>query len=1174
MNGRRRVVVGVVAGMLVAAILLLRLAVSDPDAAILLLCAVPTALLAAEFGLRGGLAAAVLSFGIVAAWAGSESASVGAAGYITRAVTFAMVGGVIGWFTDRRRAIEQQNTRQFELSLGLLAVAGFDGYFKRVNPAFEAALGYSAEELCSRPLLDFVHPEDRERTEAEAAKLASVGTDTIGFQNRYRAKDGSYRWIEWTTKAVASEQLLYAAARDVTERVLTERYMQVDAASARVLADSPSIAQAAPELLRVIGEGLGWPVAAFWMPAGEGPEARLRCTALWTGAGVGATRFAAASERLRLARGAGLPGRVWESGEACWVPDVTAEPDSEAAAADGLHASILLPVRGGDGVLAVMELLSHEVRPPEPGLLGRLDALSVRVGEFIERRAAEAALAASERATRQILTAAHDAFVAMDSDGVITDWNPQAESTFGWPEREAVGRELADTLIPERNREAHRRGLKRFLATGEGPVLGRRLELTALHRDGREFPVELTISAIPIAGGHSFNAFLRDITERKQVEQQLAVARDQALEASRMKSDFLATMSHEIRTPMNGVIGMTALLLDTELDATQREYAETVRASGDALLTIINDILDFSKVEAGRLDLEEIDFDLRKVVEQVAGLLGDAAHDKGLELVALLPPGMPTSMRGDPGRLRQILTNLVGNAIKFTDAGEVVVRAEVAEEDAGDVLLRFEVTDTGIGIDRATLARLFEPFSQADSSTTRVHGGTGLGLAISKRLAELMGGTLSAESELGRGSTFTCTVRVRGRPEPVREAPREDAHLAGLRVLIVDDNATNRTLLERQVASWAMVGASASSAAEALELLHGAEASGTPYDVVLLDMEMPRMNGLELARAIRAEPALTSLPLVLLTSSARRGAAAAAKRAGISAFLTKPVRQSQLHDALVTVIGGKPVAAPLVTRHTIAEARARARPRLLVVEDNAVNQQVAVGMLAKLGYRADVVANGIDAVDAVGRFGYGAILMDCQMPVMDGYAASARIRERERDGARVPIIAMTAAALKGEREKCLAAGMDDYVSKPVKLGELKQALDRWVGGADHADPAEPRAADALDPFDPEVVAMLRSLTPAGQQDSFLSLTRLFMTSAAALLETLRAAIARDDAAAVARVAHTLKGSAANLGATPLADACRQLEEELSAGLEGTLPTVARVELEFERARKWLAEEES
>jgi PAS domain S-box-containing protein len=1094
--------VAAVAGLLFAAIVLLRLAVADPESTILLLCVLPTALLAAEFGLAGGVAAAGLSSALVAAWAVVATPPLGLTGGVTRALTFLVAGGAVGWVIDRRRATEERSTRHFELSLDLLGVAGFDGYFKRVNPAFERALGYSAEEFCSRPFLDLVHPEDRERTAAESARLADAGVDTVAFQNRYRAKDGSYRWIEWTVKPVAAERLLYAAARDVTDRKQTEHYLAIHHEATRVLAESPSSAQAAPALMRVVGEELGWAAGTFWTPVHESTAPELRCSASWHGAGATASRFAEETRRLRLAPGEGLPGRAWESGLARWVPDLPSEPDS------------------------------------------------VRV---------EPALAVSERQTRKILTTAHDAFVAMDRNGVITDWNPRAEVAFGWPREQALGRDLAETIIPERYRERHRLGIAHFLASGEGPVLDRVVELAGLHRDGHEFPVELTISAIDGESGFSFYAFLRDISERKVAEDDLAVARDEALEASRLKSNFLATMSHEIRTPMNAVIGLTDLLLDTTLEPRQREYAAGVRSSGKTLLAVINDILDFSKIEADRIDLEVIEFDLRALVDEVGGLLAETAHDKSVELVTLLPPELPTAVRGDPGRLRQILTNLVANAVKFTDAGEVVVRAEIAARSVVETLIRFEVADTGIGIAAAAQADIFEPFSQADASTTRSHGGTGLGLAISKRLVERMGGRIALESDAGKGSCFSFTVPLREQPDRQAGSPLRRASLAGLRVLVVDDNETNRHILEQQVAAWDMDSRGIDSGPAALEMLRGARAGDSGYDVALLDLDMPGMDGLELARAIRGDPALASIPLVLLTSGAVRGSAEAAKRAGFSAYLTKPVRQSQLHDALATVLAAGADAA-LVTPYTISEDRARSRRRLLVVEDNPFNQTVAVGMLAKLGYRADVAANGLEAVDAVARFDYGAVLMDCHMPEMDGYAATAEIRTHERDAHHMPIIAMTAAAMTGEREKCLAAGMDDYVSKPVSLEELERTLRRWLSGGAGSE------RDAT--FDPQTVASLRRLSPQGEPDAFDALTALFVVSATGLLGTLREAVATHDADTVRDVAHTLKGSAGNLGAVSLTNACRELELAVSSGSEVVAPA-DRVHAEFAQVEAWL-----
>jgi signal transduction histidine kinase/CheY-like chemotaxis protein len=577
-----------------------------------------------------------------------------------------------------------------------------------------------------------------------------------------------------------------------------------------------------------------------------------------------------------------------------------------------------------------------------------------------------------------------------------------------------------------------------------------------------------TLATAVLAGLLSFFSTKRatgdlvaEIEHRKETEAELSQARDLALETARLKSEFLANMSHEIRTPLNGIIGMSDLLMETQLTAEQREFAEVINGSGDALLAIVNDILDFSKAAAGKLTMEQTDFEAALALEGAVDILAERAHQKSIELALAIDPDVPQFVRGDAARLRQVLTNLMGNAIKFTERGEVVVRVSMVSATDSEVVLQFQVTDTGIGIDAEAQRRLFQPFSQADGSTTRKFGGTGLGLAISKQLVELMGGTIGVQSAPGKGSTFHFTARFgRSTRSGSGVAPQQD--LRGVHVLIVDDNATNRQILQRQLARWGVISDCAAGGAQALAALRE-RAAGFRYDIALLDFEMPGMDGIMLAQLIKTDPAIAATRLIMMSSRGGRFDLPQQSQS-VDAWLTKPLKQAQLLNSLSAAYDAQiePVAPPppaAFSRDDSHLRELRRQVRLLLAEDNPIGQKVAVRQLQNLGYTVDVAENGKLALEAFARTPYSIVLMDCQMPELDGYEATMELRRREDGRRHTIVIAMTANALKGDREKCIAAGMDDYITKPVKLEEIGAVLDRWLQQA--LDLESSRSANGL-----------------------------------------------------------------------------------------------------------------
>lgn len=784
-----------------------------------------------------------------------------------------------------------------------------------------------------------------------------------------------------------------------------------------------------------------------------------------------------------------------------------------------------------------------------------------------ERVAATAEIQRQEEFFRALFEYSPVAVVLINLEQKAADCNPAFESLFGYSKGEVIGKDLDTIIAPDF-------AVKQATFLTEQVLRGEAIHWIdqRKRKDGRLVDVE--IFGVPvIVNGERVGVLglYHDISE-------LVQSRKAAEAADRAKSEFLANMSHEIRTPMNGVIGMLELALDTPLTTEQQDYLKTALDSAEALLTLLNDILDFSKIEAGRLDLETIDFDLRVAVESVAASMAPRAEAKGLEMACMVHHNVPTLLRGDPSRLRQVLLNLVGNAIKFTLRGDIVIRVMLESETQDSATLLFTVSDTGIGIPAERIKYIFERFTQVDSSTTRKYGGTGLGLAISKQLVQMMGGTIGVESEPDKGSTFWFTARFQKQPARTQPDPLiEEINLKGIRALVVDDNPTNQMILRKMLENIGMRVTIASSGAECIDTLLAGRDENDPFDLALLDMQMPSMDGEQTLREIKSHPRISSTVVIVLTSMGKRGDASRLEAMGCAGYLLKPIKQTQLYEAIAAVLGRKDVpkklnVSQLVTRHTLAEKK-RTGEWILLAEDNPVNQKLAVVMLQKAGYRVDVVENGLQAIDAWCSKPYRLILMDVQMPEMDGLEATHFIREHEATGQHIPIIAMTAHAMSGDRDRCLAAGMDDYLSKPLEREDVLETVEKWLSksppAAQGSVSAKPEAETTLvkeEPIDIEA-AMPRF---GGDHAFFLELLSEFVENMDERIKLFRSALERGETKELTRMAHNLKGAASNFNAHPLTNYASELELQAKSGnMTMAKEYIEKIQEEAPRLREFL-----
>jgi two-component system sensor histidine kinase/response regulator len=805
----------------------------------------------------------------------------------------------------------------------------------------------------------------------------------------------------------------------------------------------------------------------------------------------------------------------------------------------------------------------HVIKTPLYDSAGEVVGIQGIFWDETDRKKTEEALAYERDLLRALLENIPDRIYFKDVKSRFLRISTSMARRLGVNEPSAVFGKTDFDFYPQTLAQEFFNDEQRIIVTGQ-PLINKLERIT--DRDGRMSWASVTKVPLYNKSGAVVGiiGISRDVSKLKEAETALEHARDAALEHARIKSEFLANMSHEIRTPMNAITGMTDLLLDTELDEEQREFVETVRSSTDTLLGIINDILDFSKIEAGKLSIETIDFELRETIEETVEMLAQRAQAKNVELIYTIDDDVPTALRGDARRIRQVLTNLVTNAVKFTERGEVVVRVAKHSETAQEVHLRFTVNDTGIGMAEKTLPLIFRSFTQADGSTTRKYGGTGLGLAISKQLVEMMRGAIGVESKLGQGSTFWFEL-----PFEKQLASAQDENIPdfqNLRVLVVDDNATHRGTLQHQLGRWRFRSGGAADAPEALRQLRAGAEAKDPFAVALIDMQLPGMDGLTLASAIKNEPSLAGTRTVILAPFGQRLDHELMEESGVSQCVIKPAKRSRLLDALITSTHTEMLVAPQSASRGAARATrvqpAGASLRILLAEDNAVNQKLALRQLQKLGYTAHAVGNGAEVLQEYERVPYDVILMDCQMPEMDGYEVTRRIRNHEKQsaGQRPPvyIIAITAHAMEGDREHCLSAGMNDYLTKPLHIAHLDAALTRAIR-------RRPASEAPAPPLDAVSIAGLKELREPGQPDPLAELVELFNRESAACIQRLEQGMADKDSALSSRAAHSLKGSSSNLGAHKLASLCAAMEQAAKNSQWDSLPAqLTEVKAELER----------